>query len=314
LSIENEAEFVRADIRVMIFGQETNDWKSVFGSKDFDYLMALHRGFSYHGPFWEGMELFKKMLNEKFSDKRIAYLWNNIVKIGKAGMVGMPPGYIYSVEREFFSVIKQEVEIIKPDIILFLTSPEYDDKILDNFPSVASEGGKLIAKVSITGVRYVFRTYHPAYLILIKKIYEVFWIIIGSIEFDETLPPPPPPSPSCAWLYILLSLLILTASTLLMCKFPASSLCGWHTSWLCKWHPSWLCKHTAPHFPLRVTGGVVIVEKDPLAIPPPPIIFDFAIVRSDNKLGIAAFLMYRWYPAPRKLKRPSLILSQSIST
>lgn len=65
--------------------------------------------------------------------------WNNIVKIGKHGDKGFPPDYIYEIEREHFHVIPQELEILNPNVVLFLTGPNYDSIIKDNFGELKYE-------------------------------------------------------------------------------------------------------------------------------------------------------------------------------
>lgn len=118
-------------------------------------------------------------------------IWNNIVKIGKFDDKGFPPDYIYEVEREHFSVIKDELKILKPTIVLFLTGPNYDSVIADNFgeltysklPTDYSE--REIAKVNLTGVPFAFRTYHPNYLWR-NDINSYFQTIIDKINIYST--------------------------------------------------------------------------------------------------------------------------------
>ena len=44
---------------------------------------------------------------------------------------------IYKIEKEHFSIAKEEVEILKPDVILFLTGPNYDQYIKDKFYEIS---------------------------------------------------------------------------------------------------------------------------------------------------------------------------------
>jgi len=176
LSIDNEEKFNKSDIRVMVFGQETNGW----GDPEYDadiqcvlneYNNFYHSGncYSYGGQFWNGVSRFQKMFAEKYPNKKIAYVWNNIVKIGKCSEKGCPPDYIYNVEKKYFSVIKDEIQILRPNVILFLTGPNYDSKIKDKLGEVASTallpfGERELACISIPDVDFAFRTYHPNFL------------------------------------------------------------------------------------------------------------------------------------------------------
>jgi hypothetical protein len=177
LHVGNEEAWRSAHLRVMVFGQETNDWKGEYHpDKTIAYLCGLYDGFfnkgacwSYGGQFWNGVNRLKSMLAEKFPGKQIQYLWNNIVKIGKAEAKGRPPAYIYEQERTFFHVIPEEVNILQPNVFLFFTGPNYDDAIHNNFEAtgytpVPPFEARQLAKISIPAIDSAFRTYHPNYL------------------------------------------------------------------------------------------------------------------------------------------------------
>lgn len=198
IQIDNEDEFKNADIRVMIFGQETNGWFDGSMTANVDsnlppilncYNKFYNGGecWSYGGQFWNGFSKFWTMLEAKYPNKKIRYVWNNIVKIGKSENKGFPPDYIYEVERTHFAVIKDELQIIKPNVVLFLTGPNYDNIISDNFgqltySEIPSFSQRQLSKVSLPGVDYAFRTYHPNYLWR-NNIESYFNSIINEIKF-----------------------------------------------------------------------------------------------------------------------------------
>jgi hypothetical protein len=126
------------------------------------------------------------MLEEKFPDKKIRYIWNNIVKIGKLNEKGRPSDYIYEIERKYFSVIKDELQIIKPNVILFFTGPYYESKITDNFgqlkyTALSPFSDIQLSKVELSGTKFAFRTYHPQYLFR-NGIDNFFKAIINEIK------------------------------------------------------------------------------------------------------------------------------------
>jgi hypothetical protein len=172
----NEEEYKAADIKIMVYGQETNDWEGPFQNyiekttTYYDEFLNQGECWNYGGQFWNGVSRFISLLQEKYPNKKISLVWNNLVKIGKCNEKGFPPDYIYEAERNSFHVAKDELKILQPSIVLFLTGPNYDSVIHDNFgalhfsklPSNFSE--RALAKVTMLGIPFAFRTYHPNYL------------------------------------------------------------------------------------------------------------------------------------------------------
>ena len=191
--VDKEEEYLNADIRVIIYGQETNGWFGGFNT-DINFILDCYNKFynsgkcwNYGGQFWNGFRKFWTMLEEKFPNKKIRYIWDNIVKIGKSDGKGFPPDYIYEVERNHFSIIKDELKILKPNIVLFFTGPNYDRFIADNFgqlsyTALSSFNSRQLAKISLSGTDFAFRTYHPNYLWR-NDIDSFFRVILNEIKF-----------------------------------------------------------------------------------------------------------------------------------
>ncbi len=202
LLISPNNDYESADIRVMIFGQETNDWEKIFNpnsnpnDKITELLNVYNQFYNLAGyvshrrrHFWDGFRLFKKILGDKYPNKRISYVWNNIIKIGKAGNPNNPPEFIYNIERNYFSVVEEEIKILKPHIILFLTGPNYDEYIKYKLPNAIIKQLlkfpiKKMAKVQLSNVNYAYRTYHPRYLYMQKDnaIEAYFLTIVNDIN------------------------------------------------------------------------------------------------------------------------------------
>jgi len=198
IHIDSEDDWEKADIRLMFFGQETNGWFGEWreesrpgrpGIADLQevYDVFFNKNAGYGGQFWNGIKRFKKLLQEKYPEKKISWIWNNVVKTGKEDAKGLPPDYIYEVEREHFPVIKDELKITKPNLVLFLTGPNYDGIIKDNFGEIAYQAvtpysARQISQVTIDNVPFAFRTYHPGYLYR-NNIDGFFNAIIEQINF-----------------------------------------------------------------------------------------------------------------------------------
>jgi hypothetical protein len=180
LYVDNEEAWQRADLRVMVFGQETNDWENEYHpDKTIERLCGVYDRFfnkgecwSYGGHFWNGLSRLKKTLDEKLPSRQVQYLWNNIIKVGKAYESGRPPECIYGQERLHFGVIPEEVNILRPNVLLFFTGPNYDDAIRNSFGEVGYApvppfDARQLARLSVPAAPtadFAFRTYHPGYL------------------------------------------------------------------------------------------------------------------------------------------------------
>ena len=123
--------------------------------------------YSYGGQFWNGIsrcvQLVEQEINEKFG-----VVWNNIIKVGKCGK-GAPTESIQDIQFEHFNVFKKEIEILKPDLLIFFSGPNYDyqtkkafgkieKKLVDGFTE------RQLCELEILNTALAFRTYHPNYL------------------------------------------------------------------------------------------------------------------------------------------------------
>lgn len=176
LKIDDETAFQKADIRLMIFGQETNRWYESF-HEDMAAITGYYDEFfnegncwNYGGQFWNGIRRFLDLLKQRHPDKTVYLVWNNLAKIGKDEGVGFPSDAIHEVEREHFGVIPHELDILKPTLALFLSGPNYDSVIQDVFgpieitPVSEDFSVRQLAQFSIPNVGIALRTYHPGYL------------------------------------------------------------------------------------------------------------------------------------------------------
>ena len=112
----------------------------------------------------------ESILDKSYPNKRVAYLWNNISKLSIGGRDGVSPE-IHELEKEYFHVIPQEIEILKPDVLIFFTGPGknvYYNYIRENFniqggPSpLAGNDVDAVSKLDIEGISLAYKTYHPA--------------------------------------------------------------------------------------------------------------------------------------------------------
>lgn len=163
---EDESWYTEADLKVMIIGKETNHWNLLFsddGKLKFidgkplvagDFMESYQRfyGDNYQeygtvgefnvskSPFFnKGVngimsQLRDEILDIEYPGKRAACIWNNISKLSTADGKAVN-ATTHEIEHEYFHVIPEEVNILKPDIVLFFTGfhEEYERYIHENF-------------------------------------------------------------------------------------------------------------------------------------------------------------------------------------
>lgn len=208
IELNDDEAYENADLRIMVFGRETNNWNDTnershcpYGTYDFsirssdDILNEIRGkhldnepeiygiGDIYHSYCYEdngvGKTIFTRrmkqlihQLGNRFGDRKIEAVWNNVSKIGCGGTdfgkcCRTPTTEIREIERKYFNVVSDEVKILKPDIILFLTGFHADTDIKEKF-GLSDEAfhpikdGLFLDRIDIPGVRYAARTIHPS--------------------------------------------------------------------------------------------------------------------------------------------------------
>lgn len=188
----DEEKFGNADKKVMIFGQETYGWHGEFGTKTVESLMDGYDKYLNNNlrgknkrVFWKAFHYFEEQLKKFYNKEKTYYIWNNIVKISKIGDKGMT-NEIRHFERSYFSVILDEIKILNPDIVIFLTGPDRDGDIKYNFSNVSFDamGYPPIIKdkrryktaykvISDDLPKTTVRLYHPRYFGGYNKVKEI---------------------------------------------------------------------------------------------------------------------------------------------
>ncbi|MCL1812956.1 MAG: hypothetical protein FWG29_05485 [Treponema sp.] len=213
LFIRVSEDYLIADVKLMIFGQETNGW----GSEEFNVANELdiiemlicgdntpdcmgYRGFfnkkycyKYGGQFWNMVKRFIIDLQKENQNKKIDYIWNNVIKMGKKG-IGFPNYWYNDIVKPYFNnLIIKEINILKPDFIIFFCGHNYDKYINDIFNnpqkiSVAGFNEQELCEIKIQNIKRCFRTYHPQFLYrdnLNRPYSDYLQTIIGEIKNYE---------------------------------------------------------------------------------------------------------------------------------
>ena len=194
LFIHPTDEYINSDIKIMIFGKETNGWYGIYGedvNKDVESIMGEYNEFfgtkdcyKRGGQFWKMFKYLINEINKNNKEKKIGYLWNNLVKAGKDSK-GFPRNWYEEIIKPYFNkLILKEIDILKPDYIVFFTGPNSSngpyDNVLNNIfrkPDGSKPNRKEIngfterelCEIEIKNVKKSFRTYHPTYLLRNNK-------------------------------------------------------------------------------------------------------------------------------------------------
>lgn len=208
IELKDDESYENADLRVMVFGRETNNWDDQEHRKQFPFytynfnlttsddvvteIMGRHvdgeddyfgLGDIYHDYCYEETGVRKtiftrhqnqliQQLKDRLGGLKVEVLWNNVLKIGRGGKAfgeccGKPWAEIREIEREYFNVVAEEVGILKPDVIIFLTGYEADQEIREIFNLTPGDfnlvkEGVFLHRINIPGIKYAARTIHPS--------------------------------------------------------------------------------------------------------------------------------------------------------
>ncbi|MGF7141473.1 hypothetical protein [Roseimarinus sediminis] len=166
--------------KIMVFGQETNGWCGECGdggafSNNIDKSLGIYNSFyldggirKYKGPFWNEFKRIKREIEKR---KNSVFVYNNINKIGKLGRGNLDK--INEIQFRKFNIINDEINLLKPDIIIFLTGPNYDFFIKKNIgafeqTTISDSIFRIVFTSKHQNIK-CFKTYHPNALYHQKK-------------------------------------------------------------------------------------------------------------------------------------------------
>ncbi len=193
LSVDNPEDFDTADIKVMLFGQDMSDgnWyqydrhvqpleECMKTIRTFDNTIGSIglNGNRQRKGMGGGINRFIDTLNARFPNKKIRYVWNDVVKLGRnVKKDNRHSTLLAEIEREYFRVVKDEINAISPQVLVFFTGPDlfWESKLrqcLDSGPlcyqplptwdgNVRQLALLALDREDLPSVQFTFRTYHP---------------------------------------------------------------------------------------------------------------------------------------------------------
>ncbi|TLD98062.1 hypothetical protein LS80_006265 [Helicobacter trogontum] len=203
--------FLDSKIKIMIVGQESNGWnfflKQLWVDTDRNFRDSIQEAMgktekfqsktkSNNTQFWQFAASVYNEFNEKIDKKdsiKSYFFWTNLRKIcyDNKPKKSLPQALQTQIDNELNILLLQEIKIINPNIVLFLSGPDYDTYIKQQlkgarFNKVGVFKEREMAYITHEDLQNIImlRIYHPRYFSLkIKKANpEYFKTIIETIR------------------------------------------------------------------------------------------------------------------------------------
>jgi len=174
--------YIDSEFKVVLVGKETNGWFNANERKEegltqinkqFEkYIHSLKKLYSRHNigaNYRSPIYLFIDILFERLAEfKKAGILLTELLRHDHYGS-RLPNEIIAKVAFDNNFIFRKELEILKPDALIFLTGPTYDRHINMTYPSAIFHEleGYSLNQVSvienIPNIKKAVRIYHPDY-------------------------------------------------------------------------------------------------------------------------------------------------------
>lgn len=171
----DSTNYLSAARKLLCVGQQTFGWggdgREVLSPEAFNRCLEDYRNFALGtnytaSPFWAACRKLYHSLNP--DGPRNGYAWSNLIRVDQAGY--RPSPEIENAVRTSFNVLGEEIAILKPDVVVFLTGPTYDQALEETFPKLSFSALENVSIREIARLRHPhlpiasYRVYHPNYL------------------------------------------------------------------------------------------------------------------------------------------------------
>lgn len=159
---------------IMFVGQSTGAWEkfsTILEGMEITWNFLLNQKYSSY--FWNFMDHVESYINGSTNRPRLYYYWSNLFKIVDPNGNMITDVNFIDEYIKYIQTLTYEIDIIKPDIIIFMTGPTFDNyfyKLFNNILFQPINGlNNILYKISAENngmffPKYAFKTYHPQYL------------------------------------------------------------------------------------------------------------------------------------------------------
>lgn len=173
LMAEPAIAFTESPNRILFVGQETNGWHGSFQTSDegdITEYVENYRKFNFgekyrSSPFFQ----YYQSTGDALAGSTEACMWTNLFKFGRDSGKGTPSEKVNEAELQYFNILREEIEILSPSCVLFLTGPNYDHFLQQRIPDaefhpMGQFDIRQLAKISSSALpESSYRIYHPGY-------------------------------------------------------------------------------------------------------------------------------------------------------
>lgn len=198
-------EYFQVEKRLMIVGKETNSWGGhVKNYPTIDKVLQCYQDFalghgycgrdgqktprSLNSPFWNVSRNLFQALNPEMQKKDKGFLWTNLSK--------MDSGETYKVQkaqsRQYpdFAILKDEVKILQPDVVVFLIGHDYNaqmEEYLNVEIKLVDPELQIYHVIDPKGIlpKHSYKIFHPRYLYKLRTHHKVVERIVEWVRTEE---------------------------------------------------------------------------------------------------------------------------------
>jgi hypothetical protein len=186
---EPSLEFKQSKHKLLIVGQETNGWLGGFSGDseaDLDHNRHVYEQFNFGENYRNLFFPYARTIATRLTGHNV-WMWSNLFKFGKASGRGYPSDKINELELNYFNVFREEIRILNPTCVVFMTGPNYDSTLQQRIPDASfapleNFSLRQLAKVASTLLpKTSYRIYHPGYG---NRHTEIYQLTLAAIEAD----------------------------------------------------------------------------------------------------------------------------------
>jgi hypothetical protein len=142
--------YYNSNLKILFVGKENNGWfgkkereecgvkniqdKNLYLEKNLDLYERFNLGKNYRKPFFTFIDLLISKFNEK--GLSAGFVWSNLLRMDCGGE--------HNIKTEVFNIdenkiLVNEIKILKPDMVIFATGPNYDYWLDKTFIGLSKE-------------------------------------------------------------------------------------------------------------------------------------------------------------------------------